>query len=683
LFPTVLPSQPSKIVRGTLGLQSAEEVENLGQAFAFGAGEVLAPGAGIGGYLARKTPHMLKFAAETPSRFKAFFARQGAKAGETFVTDPTAFIATEALGGGGARTAEKIAGEDAGPGTKLGAMVVGGVIAQAVPSVAVTTLRRAGRSIWQTLLAPWERGGMQRSAKSIEQRLAIPREEALKRVEAAPEGVTGAQATEDLGALAVQKKALEMDPVTAKLIEDDLLEARLKVQEELEATFGPGGTEGSFQHAVVQSVAAPGKAIVRAQTDVMVRAAGKSYKAAYRVAEGHPIEVAEAGFGDTLADLVAKSAVKKDLGVLVTDAERTGMFDLLMELAVAAERQIMRGGRLAKGPTDKILSDEVLRLRRRIRKRLRQMDRAGATGDRAEAQAAIFRDAEKTLTGILEDQLPAAVSKELREIDATYRQFITVENAANRGNGEFTVAQLQTSIRVRNTQSQVARGEAGPLSAFAQQSVDLKKVLGKPRDAARAVRNMTPDQVEAVKGDFAQVMFGHRLVKTPRGDQVSVSGKGLLKFLEQQRETMTALGFTADDLARVDFIAKQLKMMELKSSEAVTHLLQDGPGRFLNFMAAMLGSVGATNFMRKLLGSQGAGPSLIVAKMGSETVRENIRNLTFDKATSIMRASVTDRELYKAILVASTDDLVTQIRAGRRIQAYLVSAGFEAIDEDE
>ena len=149
-FPTVLPSQPSKIVRGTLGLQSAEEVENLGQAFAFGAGEVLAPGAGIGGYLARKTPHMLKFAAETPSRFKAFFARQGAKAGETFVTDPTAFIATEALGGGGARTAEKIAGEDAGPGTKLGAMVVGGVIAQAVRSASVMS---GPRSFLTALLA--------------------------------------------------------------------------------------------------------------------------------------------------------------------------------------------------------------------------------------------------------------------------------------------------------------------------------------------------------------------------------------------------------------------------------------------------------------------------------------------------------------------------------------------------
>ena len=245
------------------------------------------------------------------------------------------------------------------------------------------------------------------------------------------------------------------------------------------------------------------------------------------------------------------------------------------------------------------------------------------------------------------------------------------------------MAQLQTSIRARNTQRAVAQGEAGPLSAFAQQSVDLKKILGKPRDAARVTRNMTPDQIEGIKGDFAQVMWEHRLVATPRGDQVSISGKGLLKFLEQQKETMTALGFTADDLARVDHMARQLKMMELKSPEAVAHLLQDGPGRFLNFMSAMLGSVAATNFMKRLLGSQGAGPSLIVAKMGSETVRENIRNLTFDKATSIMRASVTDRELYKAILVASTDDLVTQIRAGRRIQAYLVSAGFEAIDEDE
>ena len=151
LFPTVLPSQPSKIVRETLGLQSAEETENLGQAFAFGGGEVLAPGAGIGAFLARKTPHMLKFAAETPSRFKAFFGRQGAKAGETFAANPTVFVATEALGGGGARAALEVIPEDTGPGGKFAAMMVGGILTQVVPSVAVTLLRKAGNAMWKTL----------------------------------------------------------------------------------------------------------------------------------------------------------------------------------------------------------------------------------------------------------------------------------------------------------------------------------------------------------------------------------------------------------------------------------------------------------------------------------------------------------------------------------------------------
>jgi len=356
------------------------------------------------------------------------------------------------------------------------------------------------------------------------------------------------------------------------------------------------------------------------------------------------------------------------------------MANLLQELAEEVEMQVVkRAGRAM--PKHSVASDTVLELRRRIRKMHRRKVRAGATGERAEAEAAILQAAERKLTSILDKQLPAAARKALRETDEQYAQYVTVLNAAGRGNGEFTVSQLQTAIRMTQGSARVARGEAGQLAASAQQGTDLTKVLGKPRDAARIVRDMNPEQIQATKGDFAKVMFDDPKVRTLVDEKAGISGKGLLEFLAREKETMIALGFTPDDLARADTIARRIRMMETAAPAAVKDLIEDKPGRFIDLAARIVGSLGLTKTVRSITGSGSGGAGIIIAKAGSENMRKIISSMTVDKAAMLLREAVSDKALYRAMLTSSTDPIVQQIQAGRRINAFFLSVGLASADE--
>ena len=499
-------------------------------------------------------------------------------------------------------------------------------------------------------------------------------------IDDAPAGVTAAQASEEPGLLAQQAKALEDDPVEAKRIADELLAARIKVQDDLKATFGDGTTPGDFQHSVVQSVAAPGVAIARGQTDEMIDAAAKSFEKAYETVKGIPVKlpggVPVSGERSALAEVVAASAFRKN--IVAGESERVSFFNFLVDLVDDVGQNVSRTRTTVRNT---VMSDEILELRTRLRKRLRAKQKAGASGDRALAEAEVLDDAIGTLTKILDDSLPEAAVKSLREIDSQYAQFITVMNAANRGNGEFTVSQLQAAIRLRSSQANVARGRTGELAASAQQGTDLRRVFGKPRDAARIVRDMTPDQIQATKGDFAKVMFDDATVRTVVGEQTGISGTGLLKFLEKQKETMMALGFNADDLARADVLGRRLRMMETKAPGGVKDLVEDRPGRIVDLAARIVGSLGLTKAVRRVTGSGSGGAGIIIAKAGSENMRRIVSSMTGDKAAMLIREAVTDKELYKAMLISSTDPIIKQIQAGRRINAFFLSVGLASADE--
>ena len=667
-------------IRKTLGLVEPEDL-SLPEQFAYGGGEVLRPGAGLGKFLATKAGSLKTIAKNAPGKVKRFFAGQGAKIGETFEKNPLLFTAAEALPGGGGRVGSEIAkGEGVGPLGQAGAGLATAIAVGVSPVIAVNVSRRVGTAVWRTLQEVLtDTGGMTRASRQTQARVAGSVDDVIQRVDDAPEGVTVAQASEEPALLAQQSAALKDDPVEAKRIADELLAARIKVQDDLKATFGEGTTPGDFQHSVVQSVAPAGVVVARGQTDEMLRAVAQGFDDAYDAAKGIPIRMGtETTPGNRLTDLIVPEAFGR-LGVTATNTERQAMADLLQELAEEVEMQVAkRAGRPM--PKHSVASDVVIELRRRIRKTHRRKVRGGVSGERAEAEAAILQGAERRLTALLDKQLPAAARKALRETDKQYAQYITVLNAAGRGNGDFTVSQLQTAIRMTQGSARVARGEAGQLSAQASQGSDLTKVLGKPRDAARVVRDMNPEQVQATKGDFAKVMFDDPKVRVKVDEKAGISGKGLLEFLAREKETMIALGFTPDDLARVDVIARRIKMMETTSPGAVKDLLEDKPGRLIDLAARIVGSMGLSKTVKNVLGSTG-GAGIIVAQAGSSNMRQIVTSMTVDKASHLLRRAVSDKELFRAMLVSNTDPIIKQIQAGRRINAFFLSVGLASADE--
>jgi len=675
------PSRITDPIRKTLGVKDPDDL-SLPEAFLYGGGEVIIPGAGFGKFLATKAPALRRIAVEAPGRVKRFLAKHTAKVGESFEKNPLLFTAAEALPGGGGRVGSEFAEEKgAGPLGQAGVGLAAAVSVGAIPSLTVNIARRAGTAAMNTLREVLtDTGGMARAARQTQARVAGPVEDVLQRIDDAPPGVTAAQASEEPALLAQQAKALESDPVEAKRIADELLAARIKVQDDLKATFGDGTTPGDFQHSVVQSVAPAGVVVARGQTDEMLREVAKGFDEAYETVKGVPIRMGtETTPGKRLTDAIVPSAFGP-LGVTASNTERMAMAELLEELAKEVEMQVVkRAGR--QMPKHSVDSAHVLELRRRIRKMNRRKTRSGATGERAEAEAAILQSAERRLTAILDEQLPAAVRKTLRETDAQYAQYVTVLNAAGRGNGEFTVSQLQTAIRMTQSSARVARGEAGPLAVAAQQGGDLTRILGKPRDAARVVRGMEPEQIQATKGDFAKVMFDDPKVRVKVGEKPGISGSGMLEFLAKQKETMIALGFTPDDLARTDFIARRLRMMETTAPGAVKDLLEDKPGRLVDLAARIVGSIGLTKTVRRVTGSSSGGAGIIIAKAGSDNMRRIITSMTVDKASMLLREAVSNKELFKAMLVSSTDPIIKQIQAGRRINAFFLSVGLASADE--
>jgi len=679
---TDIPGRITDPIRKTLGVQDPDDL-TLAESFAFGGGEALLPGAAMGKFLMVKNPALRKIAEEAPGKIKRFFARQGAKIGESYAKSPLTFTAAEFLPGGGGRVGSQFAKEKgAGPGGQLAVGLGTAVSVGALPSLTINIARRTGNAIFNTLREVLtDTGGMTRAARQTQSRVAGSVDDVLQRIDDAPEGVTAAQASEEPALLAQQAKALESDPVEAKRIADELLAARIKVQDDLKATFGEGTTPGDFQHSVVQSVAPAGTVVPQGQTDEMLRAVAKGFDEAYETAKGIPIRMGtETTPGARLTDAIVPSAFGP-LGVTASNTERMAMAELLEELAKEVEMQVTkRAGR--NMPKFSVASDEVLELRKRIRKMHRRKVRAGATGERAEAEAAILQAAERRLTAILDKQLPEKARVALRATDAQYAQYVTVLNAAGRGNGEFTVSQLQTAIRMTQSSARVARGEAGQLAIAAQQGSDLTRVMGKPRDAARIVRDMTPAQVHSTKGDFAKVVFDDPKVKMQVGEQAGISGKGLLEVLAREKETMIALGFSPEDLARVDLIARRIKMMETTAPGAVKDLLEDKPGRLVDLAARIVGSIGLTKTVRRVTGQSSGGAGIIIAKAGSDNMRRIITSMTVDKASMLLREAVSDKELFKAMLVSSTDPLAKQIQAGRRINAFFLSVGLGAADEE-
>jgi hypothetical protein len=141
-------------------------------------------------------------------------------------------------------------------------------------------------------------------------------------------------------------------------------------------------------------------------------------------------------------------------------------------------------------------SADLLKLRSEIRDQIRAASK-GAAPD--EAQAALLRNAERSVTDALESQLPKKVTDALRATDKQYGQYKVLEDAARRAGDQLqgmTPSNLSAAVKAATPAGGYARGGGGPLRELA----GAGKQVFDARIPPTGARLLVPGTIAAVAG---------------------------------------------------------------------------------------------------------------------------------------------------------------------------------------
>lgn len=648
------------------------EPQGMAERIAQGTGEVaLSGGAGGAALTGRATP-----ALATPSA-QSLGANVLDEIGQFFAANPRLAAALEISGGAGAVTGGELAEEaELGPTGTILATLGGGVVGGATPAAATTVGRRAVQSVAENVLPSTARGSEVRAARRLQDE-AGDVSEAVTAVREGPEGVLPARATEDANLQALERRVLEDDPKLERRATQELEQAEETSLRELADQFGPTSDKVEWQRQVIQESAPEGVTVNQGQPDEMLRQVNRSFSQAYGDSAGFPIKLqtVEVVGGDVPLREAVKQAIDEADALASPEIQKRALDRVDSRIDKLEERQGFGGFE------DAVDSKDILELRSAIRSKQRQLARNTQNSD-AQEEAELLKAANGALTEVLETQLPDAARAALQATDSQYKKFVTVEEATFRSREKgLTPEALRAAVAARTpSRAQVARGETGELGVLAETGRDVSKVLGKPEEAARLVRNMTPEQKQTAKADFNEAI-SQKSTRLINGES-RLDGKKYLDNINQNRETLEAAGFTAVEISNMQKVGRELRMIQARSPKAVETLLNDNVGSALRLVAAIAGSRAGTRLLRLTGGAAaGPGPNLIVAQFGSKTLRDRFKSLSVDRADQLLRAALSGetREvdgktvtLMEALLTKPTASLPKQTQAARTIDAFLL-----------
>jgi hypothetical protein len=217
---------------------------------------------------------------------------------------------------------------------------------------------------------------------------------------------------------------------------------------------------GDWQKAVTKQAGAPGAA------PTSVDSAYQSFGPAYDQAKGFPTSpsiMRTAGGDIPLATFPqtrgAFERAARDPNVMADMAKRKQVNSWLQNKLT----QLPGAGR-GQQPMD---SADLLKLRSDIRDQIRT---AGKGAQPDDAQVALLRNAEQSITDALESQLPKQATDALRATDKSYSQYKIVEDAARRAGDQaqgMTPSQLSAAVKGATNAGEYARGGGGPLRKLA------------------------------------------------------------------------------------------------------------------------------------------------------------------------------------------------------------------------
>lgn len=596
--------------------------------------------------------------------------------GGFFAKTPVKASLVEGGGGLGAATGQELSQEaELGPTGQMLATLAGGIAGGFTPQGVTNLSRRAATGIQNVADSAFS--GELRAARALQDAAADP-EAAARAALDAPEGVLPARAADEPNVRAMESKTLAEDPAAAQRAARDLEAAESGTIRELSEGFGPTTNKEAWQQEVIARSAPDDVEIRIGQPDEMLDDAFNGFTRAYDDVADIPISTQNLqveGGNVSLREMFGEATAQK--GIIADDKWRTGVqkfLDGLLDDLNAAGTPV--------GPADsgvaQVSSQDLLTLRSQIRAQQRARAQAGTRNPRAAAEADMLGAANRAVTDVLESQLDDASATALRATDARYRDYLTTQDAILRsGDKGLTPEALRASLKSRETASNVARGRTGELGRLAEQGRDVARTLGDPQAAARITRNMTPEQLQAAKADYNRA-----LVDKATPTDGTLRGKKYLEQLDQNTDTLTAAGFSQAEIDQMRTVGRQLQMIQSRSPGAVQALLEDDVGNIMRLAGAIAGSKAGSRILKLLGGAGGAGPSLIVSQFGSKSMQNTLTSLSVDRADAMIRAAMTDRELFAALMTHPTANIKAQADAARTIQAWLARTTSDETEDE-
>lgn len=602
-----------------------------------------------------------------------------------FTDAPKTFGAAEFSGGAGAQIGGELAQDaDAGPVAQTLATLGGGLAGAVAPTTVANTSRRALEQAMRTIEPVTPSGAERRAARELQARAGDP-EAAAQAAREAPEGVTGARASEDPNLRRAERRVMEDDPQAADTADEALAGAEARTIEEFAAGAAPGQDPVEWQRQVVTRAAPEGATITAGQPDEMLQEAFNSFREGYAPIRDFAIRTKSLNLEDgrpVLPELLDDAV--GDVRVLAPEGVRENIGNWLR----ANFDDVVRRGEAGEVEGEfTITSGDLLDLRQTVRAEQRRLAKTGQSNPDSAAAARLLERADDAITRLVDEQLPERASTALRELDARYSDFKTVEDAVLRGTpGELTPQNLAQSVKMQSgSRGRIARGDSGDLGTLAEQGRRVADFLGKQgkqdQTLQRTMRDMTPEQAEGARGDLVRELS--RRGSRPVDGEPRLNGEKLLKEIDDNRSTLRAAGFTDQDLTRMEQVARRLRMIQSPDPRPDTKLIDDHLSAVAGLVSRVAGAKAARGIVKRT-GTGGPGALTLTGFM-ARLFERAFGDLSIMRAeqliTDAMQPTAEGRELFAALLTRSTAPEIQQVRARRTLNAWATQAA--SIDNGE
>jgi len=606
-----------------------------GRFSALKAGELM----GSSGLFRTMAQNLSKFAATRPG---AYYAGEGAAA----------------LFAGASR--QKAKDKGSGPVGQLAAEMAGGVAGGGLTAIP-SSIRGIKQAVLSNLAPMTNEGGTIRAARQIQSRAggrgrATVLADNLQQGDIG-DGVTPAQFLGEERLIAQERRILEDSPEISAKVKENRLSAYQEAQEELRDKFGNPRTRRQWEMSIIERVSPEGAKVRGLQTDEMLNSAYRAFEPLYDKVRG--IDVSTEGLKKNILNSVRSE------DIISGPEERRNVLSYLNGRWRAYDGKL--GGNIKT-------TDDLLDMRTDIRSETRKQERSASAQSLERAE--LLRAAESRITEAINISLPKDLQKSLSRTDNQHRKYKAVERAIfNAGDSQLSPDQISESIRAGITSpSKYARGvdpQAQELRALSVSGQNIEDIFGDPRRAALVVRGLDETGRRAVKADFMNALFNRAKTGATESTDAGISfisGKKLQSDILENKAVMRSLGISKPEIDRIEAISQQILQLSRKQPAAVADLFEDGPASLMQLAAALVGAHSGQS-----ISGGGIGSGLVMAQFMSTRARRLLSRLTSDQAAKIMNRAVTDRSLYRSLLVKDVTPINTQKEMAQYLDGWILA----------